>query len=94
MEQPPKQPEADTVLPGQVGWWCSRSGVGFYVLCLSCGHGRPSAADPRGGSRPLLIDEIRPHPQRCQRCKRQFVEGILPDLPDRYRIRGPSGEQP
>ena len=71
-------------MPEQVGWWCSYPGVGWYILCTECGDGRPGEDRSLGHSRPLLMDEIRPQPQTCHRCKAKIVEGILPVLPDRY----------
>lgn len=74
----------DLVLAGQVAWWCTYPGIGWYVLCLQCGHKRPIKGLSRGYSRPLTIDEVRPQPQRCHSCKKIIVEGILTELPDRY----------
>ena len=76
--------ETDETTTGQVGWWCSSFGYGWYVLCMSCGHNRPSPHGRRSYSEPLFIDSIRPQPQTCTRCKSVIVEGLLPYLPSRY----------
>ena len=73
-------------LAGQIGWLCSYSGVGRYVLCLECGReGRPKCGSgSRGSSEPLHIESVLPQSQRCARCGKTLVEGILPGLPERY----------
>jgi hypothetical protein len=69
---------------GAVGWLCWWRWSGRFVLCFSCGSTRPQVDPGRSGSVLLTIDEVRPHPQRCRRCHRTVVEGILPTLPERY----------
>jgi hypothetical protein len=69
---------------GQVGWLCSYFGVGSYALCRGCGLRRPLTAAGRASSRPLHIDDVRPHPQRCKWCRRTIVHGLVPELRERY----------
>lgn len=77
----------DEVLPGQIGWWRSIAGVGVVVWCMECGQKPlPGAGKPAShrSCRPLLVDEVRPHPQHCHACRTRILDGILDSIPDRY----------
>jgi hypothetical protein len=69
---------------GHVGWLCSSFRAGRYALCRSCGLRRPPTARGRASSKPLDIDDVRPHPQRCKWCRRTIVHGIVPKLRERF----------
>lgn len=68
----------------QIGWLRYTLELGWYVICLGCGDKFPGIA---AESKPLLLEHVRPQPQRCHHCSVMIADGILPDLPDRYHGR-------
>jgi hypothetical protein len=71
---------------GFIGWLCQYKWSGRYFICRRCGPpGRPDRAVDGWYVDEVRVDDLRPQPQTCLRCKKVVYPGVLPYLRERFR---------